>query len=182
MCYIDMSFINKTFLIYAIRCDITPCYLCVFNENLTKIMFDRFPDIEAQILEIQKKKKEIAQTTNDKGVGLLESGYFDSEFYDDGVNNKNRYETSIAANDADDADEEEDEGMPMPQSRATYTAPKAVLKDIVQVSVRNFNALVFQRRIRDHSLKSYSTFCALNASCQIKSPCCFKVSLIKVNF
>lgn len=99
-------------------------------------MDNNFSDIEAQILEIQKKKKEIAQTTNDKGVGLLESGYFDSEFYDDGVNNKNRYETSIAANDADDADEEEDEGMPMPQSRATYTAPKAVLKDIVQVSVR----------------------------------------------
>lgn len=96
-----------------------------------------FPDIEASILEIQKKKKEIAQTTNDKGVGLLESGsYYDSEFYDDGTNNKNRYETSIAANDADDADEEEDEGMPMPQTRATYTAPKAVLKDIVQVSVR----------------------------------------------
>lgn len=65
---------------------------------------------------------------------MLESGsYFDSEFYDDGVNNKNRYETSIAANDVDDADEEEDEGMPMPQTRATYTAPKAVLKDIVQV-------------------------------------------------
>lgn len=99
-------------------------------------MYHQFSDIEAQILEIQKKKKEIAQTANDKGVGLLESGYFDSEFYDDGVNNKNRYETSIAANDADDADEEEDEGMPMPQNRATYTAPKAVLKDIIQVSGR----------------------------------------------
>lgn len=117
------------------------CFHWKFNQN----MFDNFSDIEAQILEIQKKKKEIAQTTNDKGVGLLESGYFDSEFYDDGVNNKNRYETSIAANDADDADEEEDEGMPMPQSRATYTAPKAVLKDIVQVSVRKFNAFVFRR-------------------------------------
>lgn len=100
-----------------------------------QFFFGNFPDIEAQILEIQKKKKEIAQTSSDKGVGLLESGsYFDSEFYDDGANNKNRYETSIAANDADDADEEEDEGMPMPQTRATYTAPKAVLKDIVQVS------------------------------------------------
>lgn len=39
--------------------------------------------------------------------------------------------TSIAAN--DDADEEEDEGMPLPQKRVQYTAPKAVLKDITQV-------------------------------------------------
>lgn len=38
--------------------------------------------------------------------------------------------TSIAAN--DDADEEEDEGLPANQKRS-YTAPKAVLKDIVQV-------------------------------------------------
>lgn len=40
--------------------------------------------------------------------------------------------TSIAAN--DDLDEEEDEGLPMnQQKRVSYTAPKAVLKDIAQV-------------------------------------------------
>lgn len=94
-------------------------------------------DIEAQIHELQAKKKEIAQTTaaNDKGVGLLEAGYFDSEFYDEGgADKRSRYDgymTSIAAN--DDADEEEDEGLPTTQKRS-YTAPKAVLKDIVQVS------------------------------------------------
>lgn len=91
-------------------------------------------DIEAQILELQAKKKEIAQSTNDKGVGLLEAGYFDSEFYDEGgADKRSRYDgymTSIAAN--DDADEEEDEGLPANQKRS-YTAPKAVLKDIVQV-------------------------------------------------
>lgn len=92
-----------------------------------------FSDIEAQILELQAKKKELAQTTNDKGVGLLESGYYDSELYDDAANKKNRYEgymTSIAAN--DDIDDDEDDGLPVQQKRTTYTAPKAVLKDIIQ--------------------------------------------------
>lgn len=90
-------------------------------------------DIEAQIQEIQNKKKELAQTSSDKGVGLLESGYFDSELYDDGTNKKNRYEgymTSIAAN--DDIDEDDDEGLPVQPKRVSYTAPKAVLKDIVK--------------------------------------------------
>lgn len=92
-----------------------------------------FSDIEAQILELQAKKKELAQTTNDKGVSLLESGYYDSELYDDATNRKSRYEgymTSIAAN--DDIDEDEDDGLPVTQKRTTYTAPKAVLKDIIQ--------------------------------------------------
>lgn len=90
-------------------------------------------DIEAQIQEIQNKKKELAQTSSDKGVGLLESGYFDSELYDDGTNKKNRYEgymTSIAAN--DDIDDDDDEGLPIQQKRVSYTAPKAVLKDIIK--------------------------------------------------
>lgn len=39
--------------------------------------------------------------------------------------------TSIAAN--DDIDEEEDEGEPLQPKRVSYTAPKAVLKDVVQV-------------------------------------------------
>lgn len=90
-------------------------------------------DIEAQIQEIQNKKKELAQTSSDKGVGLLESGYFDSELYDDGTNKKSRYEgymTSIAAN--DDIDDDDDEGLPVQQKRVSYTAPKAVLKDIIK--------------------------------------------------
>lgn len=98
-------------------------------------------DIEAQIQEIQNKKKELAQTSSDKGVGLLESGYFDSELYDDGTNKKSRYEgymTSIAAN--DDIDDDDDEGLPIQQKRVSYTAPKAVLKDIVkQVNARRMH-------------------------------------------
>lgn len=84
-------------------------------------------------MDIQAKKKELAQTTSDKGVGLTESGYFDSDLYDDAGDKRNRYDgymTSIAAN--DDIDDDEDEGLPIQQKRTTYTAPKAVLKDIVK--------------------------------------------------
>lgn len=66
-------------------------------------------------------------------MGLLESGYFDSEFYDDATNKKSRYDgymTSIAAN--DEIDDDEDDGLPVTQKRTSYTAPKAVLKDILQ--------------------------------------------------
>lgn len=93
-----------------------------------------FSDIEAQIADIQSKKKELAATqAAEKGVGLLESGYYDSELYDDGTDKRNRYEgymTSIAAN--DDIDEDDDEGLPIQQKRTTYTAPKNVLKDVIQ--------------------------------------------------
>lgn len=84
-------------------------------------------------MDIQQKKKELAQTQSDKGVSLLEGGYFDSELYDDTGNKRNRYDgymTSIAAN--DDVDDDEDDGLPIPQKRTSYTAPKAVLKDIVK--------------------------------------------------
>lgn len=100
--------------------------------NIFYFLF-QLSDIEAQIQEIQNKKKELAQTSSDKGVGLLESGYFDSELYDDGTNKKSRYEgymTSIAAN--DDIDEDDDEGLPIQPKRISYTAPKAVLKDIIK--------------------------------------------------
>lgn len=90
-------------------------------------------DIEAQIAEIQTKKKELAATqAAEKGVGLLESGYYDSELYDDGTDKKRRYEgynTSIAAN--DDADDDDDEGLPITK-RTTYTAPKSILKDVIK--------------------------------------------------
>lgn len=97
------------------------------------MLFYFVADIEAQILDIQQKKKELAQTQSDKGVSLLEGGYFDSELYDDTGDKRNRYDgymTSIAAN--DDVDDDEDDGLPIPQKRTSYTAPKAVLKDIVK--------------------------------------------------
>ncbi|EAT45112.1 AAEL003605-PA [Aedes aegypti] len=92
-------------------------------------------DIEAQIRDIQSKKKEIsAEAAKDKGVGLLESGYYDSELYD-GSAGKGKYEgyvTSIAPN--DDVDEDEDDGIPMGRGNrpAGYTAPAALLNDVAQ--------------------------------------------------
>lgn len=92
-----------------------------------------FTDIEAQIADIQSKKKELAQSQAcEKGVGLLESGYYDSELYDDGSDKKKRFEgynTSIAAN--DDVDDDDDEGLPITK-RTTYTAPKSILKDVIK--------------------------------------------------
>lgn len=100
-----------------------------------------FVDIEAQIREIQSKKKEIPveTTTNEKGVGLGESGFYDSEIYDGG-GGKGKYEgyvTSIAAN--DDADEE-DEDVGYSQKRTGLGAPVALLNDVAQV---NYFVIVF---------------------------------------
>lgn len=87
---------------------------------------------------IQEKKTELAKSTAAAaGVGLLDSGgFFDSDLYDDDANKgKGRYEgynTSIAANDAEEVDEDEDDGFPVPQKRTTYTAPTSVLKDVTQ--------------------------------------------------
>lgn len=91
-------------------------------------------DIEAQIREIQSKKQQEVQQNEalDKGVGLGESGYFDSEIYDGG-GGKSKYEgyvTSIAANDEVD-DEEEDVGYA--QKRTGFGAPVALLNDVAQV-------------------------------------------------
>lgn len=62
-----------------------------------------FSDIEAQIKEIQARKKNL--NTEENGVteksriGLGESGYFDQEIYDGGGSKFDGYVTSIAAND-----------------------------------------------------------------------------------
>jgi splicing factor 3B subunit 1 len=102
-----------------------------------------FPaDIEAQIRDIQTKKKEVlAEQAKEKGVGLLESGYFDSELYDDN-GTKSKYEgyvTSIAPN--EDDEDEEDEGIPITNNRrpAGYNAPAALLNDVAQVSCEKFH-------------------------------------------
>lgn len=52
-----------------------------------------FPDIEAQIRDIQTKKKEIQKTQNDSsGISLLDKGgFFDTDLYDDGAG-KDKYE------------------------------------------------------------------------------------------
>jgi splicing factor 3B subunit 1 len=66
-------------------------------------------------------------------VGLLESGYFDSDIYASQNSRYENYVTSIAPN---EDDEEEDDGMPVAShqnKRSGYTAPAALLNDIAQV-------------------------------------------------
>lgn len=98
-----------------------------------------FTAIEAQIKEIQSKKKEIqAENGNNKGVSLGET-YYDSDIYDSsGQAGKSRYDgyvTSIAAN--DEVEDEDVENVPTSQKRPGYTAPASLLNDIAQVSTQN---------------------------------------------
>lgn len=77
------------------------------------------------------------QESEDKGVGLGESGYFDSEIYD-GSSSKNKYEgyvTSIAANDEVE-DDEEDVGFNQKRTSG-FGAPVALLNDVAQVGAKN---------------------------------------------
>ncbi|RZF43857.1 hypothetical protein LSTR_LSTR016158, partial [Laodelphax striatellus] len=62
--------------------------------------------IEAQIKELQSRKKEINEDglTEKERVGLGESGFYDREIYDGGGKFEG-YVTSIAANDEIDDDE-----------------------------------------------------------------------------
>lgn len=57
-------------------------------------------DIEAQIREIQSKKKEILNNASEKEqVGLGKTGFYDQDIYDGSNNKYDGYVTSIAAND-----------------------------------------------------------------------------------
>lgn len=96
-----------------------------------------FTDIEAQIKEIQERKKQAQiEEEQDKGIGLLESGYFDSDLYDGNVTRKDKYEgyvTSIAPN--EDEDEDDDEPIRPSDKRTTgFGAPMAFINDIARVS------------------------------------------------
>ncbi|XP_060529898.1 splicing factor 3B subunit 1 isoform X1 [Cylas formicarius] len=99
-------------------------------------------DIEAQIRDIQSKKKEIPAEKNEKGVGLGESGYFDSEIYDGSNKKYEGYVTSIAANDEPDEDDE-DEGYS--NKRTGLGAPVALLNDIAQ-SEKDYDPFADRRR------------------------------------
>ncbi|KAF5283690.1 hypothetical protein FQR65_LT13761 [Abscondita terminalis] len=111
-------------------------------------------DIEAQIREIQSKKKEVI-IEGDKGVGLGESGYFDSEIYDTG-GGKSKYDgyvTSIAANDEVD-DEDEDVGFAQKRSSG-FGANVAYFSDIAHVSGKtpDLNARGYTQIMKEQILK-----------------------------
>lgn len=100
-------------------------------------MNNSIADIEAQIKEIQERKKQAAvEEERDKGIGLLESGYFDSDLYDGNGTQKGKYEgyvTSIAPN--EDEDEDDDEPIRPSDKRTTgFGAPMAFINDIARVS------------------------------------------------
>lgn len=80
----------KTFILFIknLLCDWGLCIVCDIS------------DIEAQIREIQSRKKEIAEDglTEKERVGLGESGFYDRDIYDGGGKFEG-YVTSIAAND-----------------------------------------------------------------------------------
>lgn len=97
--------------------------------------------IEAQIKDLQTKRKEVASEAEaQKGIGLLESGnYFDSELYETSGSKSSKYEgyvTSIAPN--DDGDDDDDVGMPTQgnngQPKRAFNPVAHALKEIVQVS------------------------------------------------
>lgn len=99
--------------------------------NIFDIYIPNILDIEAQIREIQSKKKEVpADISPDKVAKLGEGGFFDNEIYE-GKGKYEGYVTSIAANDEVD-DDEEDVGFS--HKRTGLGAPVALLNDVAQVS------------------------------------------------
>ncbi|CAH1101714.1 unnamed protein product [Psylliodes chrysocephalus] len=99
-------------------------------------------DIEAQIREIQSKKKEVpADISPDKVAKLGEGGFFDNEIYE-GKGKYEGYVTSIAANDEVD-DDEEDVGFS--HKRTGLGAPVALLNDVAQ-SDKDYDPFADRRR------------------------------------
>jgi splicing factor 3B subunit 1 len=90
-------------------------------------------DIEAQIKDIQDKKRQAqVQEEQQKGIGLLESGYFDSEIYEGGKKGKYEgYVTSIATNEEDEDDD--DEPIRPDKKSSAFNAPIAFIKEIARV-------------------------------------------------
>lgn len=129
----------------------------VLNKSI--IVFEKMPfsAIEAQIKELQTKRKEIASEAEaQKGVGLLESGnYYDSVLYDTSGSKSGKYEgyvTSVAPN--DDADDDDDVGMPVQsnngQPKRAFNPVAHAMKEIVQVRASS------GRQIPSLSLTHYS--------------------------
>uniref|UniRef100_A0A6M2DTF6 Putative splicing factor 3b subunit 1 n=1 Tax=Xenopsylla cheopis TaxID=163159 RepID=A0A6M2DTF6_XENCH len=102
-------------------------------------------DIEAQIKDIQAKKKVQAAESDENGVGLTETGYFDSDIYENTKKSTkySGYVTSIAAN--DEAEDEEYEPAPFQNKRPGYTAPAALLNDVAQ-SEKDYDPFADRRR------------------------------------
>ncbi|KAG8223693.1 hypothetical protein J437_LFUL004058 [Ladona fulva] len=103
-------------------------------------------DIEAQIREIQARKKGVQEeeVAEKDRVGLGESGYYDRDIYDGGGSKFDGYVTSIAAN--DEVEDEEFDTVSFGQNkRPGFTAPAALLNDIAQ-SEKDYDPFAERRR------------------------------------
>ncbi|XP_069683329.1 splicing factor 3B subunit 1 isoform X1 [Periplaneta americana] len=101
-------------------------------------------DIEAQIRDIQSRKKDLIDEMKEKErVGLGESGFYDRDIYDGGGNKYDGYVTSIAAN--DEVDDEDDIVSLSHTKRPGYTAPAALLNDVAQ-SEKDYDPFEQRRR------------------------------------
>lgn len=102
-------------------------------------------DIEAQIREIQSKKKEIQNASSEKEqVGLGKTGFYDQDIYDGSNNKYEGYVTSIAANDEIE-DEDYEPTTFSTNKRPGYTAPAALLNDVAQ-SEKDYDPFADRRR------------------------------------
>lgn len=94
--------------------------------NLTTWYFI-ISDIEAQVQEIQSRNK--VDISEKDRIGLGESGFFDSEIYGGDQSRFDGYVTSIATN--DEVEEEDYDGVATAGGRQSFTAPSAILNDLV---------------------------------------------------
>ncbi|MCL4128243.1 UNVERIFIED_CONTAM: hypothetical protein GTU68_042963, partial [Idotea baltica] len=91
-----------------------------------------FSDIEAQIREAQERKN-VNQDEDQEAAEkahLDRGGFFDTDIYDNGGNNKyDQYVQSIAVDDVDD--EDDDGGTTLGKKSSGYNAPQFFLKEMV---------------------------------------------------
>ncbi|XP_001599854.2 splicing factor 3B subunit 1 isoform X1 [Nasonia vitripennis] len=101
-------------------------------------------DIEAQIRDIQEKKKNVqANAVGEEQVALGKTGFYDQDIYD-GTNNKfDGYVTSIAAN--DEVDDEDYEPSTFSTNKRGFNAPAALLNDVAQ-SEKDYDPFADRRR------------------------------------
>ncbi|KAJ8679543.1 hypothetical protein QAD02_015330 [Eretmocerus hayati] len=101
-------------------------------------------DIEAQIREIQEKRKNIQNsTTEEDQVALGKTGFYDQEIYDGTKSKFEGYVTSIAAN--DEMDDEDYEPTTFSTNKRGFNAPAALLNDVAQ-SEKDYDPFADRRR------------------------------------
>jgi splicing factor 3B subunit 1 len=101
-------------------------------------------DIEAQIRDLQSRKKDLIEEMKEKErVGLGESGFYDRDIYDSGGSKYDGYVTSIAVN--DEMEDEEDIVSLSQSKRPGYTAPAALLNDVAQAE-KDYDPFAERRR------------------------------------